>query len=84
MGRKGWLFADTIGGANASANLYSLVETAKANSIEPYRHLVALFERLPVAQTADDYEALLPWTIALLSASANPAAGRHRCISVVN
>ena len=68
VGRKGWLFADTVGGANASANLYSLVETAKANGIEPYRYLVALFKRLPLAQTADDYEALLPWNIALPSA----------------
>ena len=65
VGRKGWLFADTVGGANASANLYSLIETAKANGIEPYRYLVALFKRLPLAQTADDYEALLPWNIEL-------------------
>ncbi len=36
IGRKGWLFADTVAGANASANLYSLVETAKANGVEPY------------------------------------------------
>jgi transposase len=33
------LFADTVGGANASANLYSLIETAKANNVEPYRYL---------------------------------------------
>ena len=68
VGRRGWLFADTVGGANASANLYSLVETAKANGIEPYRYLVALFKKLPLAQTADDYEALLPWHIALSDA----------------
>ena len=54
-----------MGGANASANLYSLIETAKANRVEPYRYLLALFERLPLAQTADDYEALLPWNIKL-------------------
>ena len=65
VGRKGWLFADTVGGANASANLYSLIETAKANGVEPYRYLVALFKKLPMAQTADDYEALLPWNIDL-------------------
>lgn len=68
VGRKGWLFADTVGGANASANLYSLIETAKANNIEPYRYLVALFKQLPLAQTVDDYEALLPWNIALPAA----------------
>ena len=63
--RQSWLFADTVGGANASANLYSLIESAKANNVEPYRYLVALFKKLPMAQTADDYEALLPWNIAL-------------------
>lgn len=65
VGRRSWLFADTVGGANASANLYSLIETAKANNIEPYRYLVALFKQLPLAQTVDDYEALLPWNIEL-------------------
>ncbi|MDM0053742.1 transposase domain-containing protein [Variovorax sp. J22R115] len=65
VGRRSWLFADTVGGANASANLYSLIETAKANNVEPYRYLVALFKKLPLAQTVDDYEALLPWNIAL-------------------
>lgn len=65
VGRRSWLFADTVGGANASGNLYSLIETAKANDIEPYRYLVALFKKLPLAQTVDDYEALLPWNIAL-------------------
>ena len=64
VGRRSWLFADTVGGANASANLYSLIETAKANGVEPYRYLVALFKQLPLAQTADDYEALLPWRLA--------------------
>ena len=48
VGRRSWLFADTVGGANASAYLYSLIETAKANDIEPYRYLVALFKKLPL------------------------------------
>ena len=65
VGRRSWLFADTIGGANASANLYSLIETAKANGIEPYGYLVALFRKLPLAKTVDDYEVLLPWNIEL-------------------
>ena len=65
FGRRSWLFADTMGGANASANLYSLIETAKANNIEPYRYLAALFKKLPLRQTIDDYEALLPWNIEL-------------------
>jgi hypothetical protein len=65
VGRKGWLFSDTVDGANASANLYSLVQTCKANGIDPYRYLAALFTALPNAQSADDYEALMPWRIAL-------------------
>lgn len=52
-------FADA--GAKASANLYSPVEACKANAIDPYRYLTWLFKRLPLATTADDYEALLPW-----------------------
>ncbi|RQQ98084.1 IS66 family transposase, partial [Burkholderia stagnalis] len=56
-------FADTVAGAHASANLYSLVETCKANGIDPYRYLAWLFQRLPLAQTADDYAALLPWAM---------------------
>jgi transposase len=65
VGRKGWLFSDTVAGANASANLYSLVQTCKANGIDSYRYLHALFIALPNARTVDDYEALLPWRIAL-------------------
>ncbi|HUN77264.1 MAG TPA: transposase [Steroidobacteraceae bacterium] len=61
LGRKGWLFSDTVKGAVASANLYSLVETAKANGVEPHSYLSLLFARLPFARTVDDFEHLLPW-----------------------
>jgi transposase len=60
VGRKTWLFCNTVGGANASANLYSLIETCKANGVDTYRYLIAPFKALPQAQTAGDYEALLP------------------------
>ncbi len=60
VGRKNWLFADTVRGANASANLYSLVETAKANALEPYAYLRLVFTELPRAETLVDFEALLP------------------------
>jgi transposase len=63
IGRRGWLFSDTVDGANASANLYSLVETCKANGIDPYRYLAWLFKKLPLATTVDDYDALLPWNM---------------------
>jgi hypothetical protein len=54
VGRRGWLFSNTMAGAQASAHLYSLVETCKANQIEPYRYLLWLFKELPHASTADD------------------------------
>ena len=60
VGRKNWLFSDTVGGAQASANLYSLIETAKANGIEPYAYLRLVFTELPRATTLEDVEALLP------------------------
>ncbi len=63
LGRKGWLFSDTVHGAVASANLYSLVETAKANNVEPHAYLSRLFERLPHLTTVEDYEAMLPWNL---------------------
>jgi len=47
-------------GANASANLYSLIETAKANGIEPYAYLKRLFTELPQASRVEHIEALLP------------------------
>ncbi|MCP1121204.1 IS66 family transposase [Robbsia andropogonis] len=63
VGRRSWLFSDTVDGANASANLYTLVETCKANDIAPYRYLTWLFKKLPLSTTVDDYEALLPWNM---------------------
>ena len=63
IGRKGWLFSNTVKGAVASANLYSLVETSKANGIEPHAYLTHLFTRLPYAKTVEDFDALLPWNV---------------------
>ena len=64
MGRKAWLFSDTPAGAEASARLYSLIETAKACGLEPYAYLKRVFTELPKATTLADVEALLPWAIA--------------------
>ncbi len=61
VGRKAWLFSDTPAGAHASAIIYSLVETAKANGMEPYTWLRHALEHLPAAQTADEMDKLLPW-----------------------
>ena len=64
IGRRNWLFADTVAGANASANLYSLLQTCLANGIDGYRYLSALLVGLRKAKTVEDYEALLPWRLA--------------------
>jgi transposase len=63
VGRKSWLFCDTQAGAAASARLYSIVESAKANEVEPHAYLTYLFTNLPAASTADHFEALLPWNV---------------------
>lgn len=50
VGRRGWLFSDTVDGAHASANLYSLVEICKAHRIDPYRYFAWLFQNLTTGQ----------------------------------
>jgi len=61
--RKNWLFSDTVKGAKASAAFYSLIETAKANKLEPYHYLRYIFKELPKVKTVEQYEALLPWNV---------------------
>jgi len=60
LGRKNWLFSASVKGVKASANLYSLIETAKANGLEPYAYLRHVFTELPKAETVEAIEALLP------------------------
>ena len=60
VGRKNWLFSGSPRGAAASAALYSLVETAKANGLEPLQYLHFLFERLPSMTSDDERRGLLP------------------------
>src|SRR5512144_53060 len=64
IGRKNFLFAVSPAGARALANLYALVETAKANGLEPWRYLKQVFTALPVATTVAQVQALLPWNLA--------------------
>ena len=61
IGRKAWLFSDSPKGAKASAIHYSLIETAKANNLEPYSYLTQILKALPYADTVEKIEALLPW-----------------------
>jgi transposase len=69
IGRKNWVFSDTPKGATASAQIYSLVETAKANGQEPYAYLRHILERLPQVNSVEGYEALLPWNCSPAPAS---------------
>jgi transposase len=63
IGRSNWLFSDTPRGAHASAAIYSLVETAKANGLEPYHYFRYLFTHLPTANSEEDLEKLLPMNL---------------------
>ena len=58
VGRKNWLFFDQPGGAEAGAILYSLIETAKTNGLEPYKYFLYLFDKLPLPLKEDDEEKL--------------------------
>ena len=63
-GRKVWLFSKSQRGAHASAAWYSIVETAKANGLEPYRYLSWLFTELPrYQQQGLALDPLLPWNL---------------------
>jgi len=63
MGRKAWLFSNSPSGAHTSSRLFSLIETAKANDIEPLSYLLYIFDKLPTCCALEDYEALLPWRV---------------------
>ena len=63
VGRKNWLFADTPGGAEASAVCYGIIETAKANGIDPYQYLkyiFAVFKDAVIDTT--DIKDFMPWS----------------------
>ena len=63
IGRKNFLFSVTPKGAESSALFYSLIETAKANGLEPYRYLKYLFEEYPKTSSEEEIAALLPMNI---------------------
>ena len=69
IGRKNWLFADSVAGGYTNAVFYSLVRTAVANRLDPYEYLKAVFTRLPSMTKAEEVKQLLPWNINLSQAS---------------
>ena len=71
IGRKNWLFSNTPGGARASAVLYSVIETAKENGVDPFSYLVHVFRCAPNWNILNDPEALerlMPWNFTLPAA----------------
>lgn len=65
VGRKAWLFADSAQGAKASATCYSLLETAKANDLEPSAYINYVLAQIGAADSLEKLEALLPWNVPL-------------------
>lgn len=67
IGRKNWLFCNTPKGAHASAMIYSIIESAKENRLNPYAYLDHLFERLPNldSRSNEALDQLLPWNVKL-------------------
>jgi len=63
VGRKNWLFHGNDAGAEASCRVYSLIETAKMNGLEPWSYLNAALHRLPQVRLSGDWESLLPWNL---------------------
>ena len=63
LGRKNWLFSGSPDGAKSSCALYSLIETAKANGLNPQAYLLELFERAPLARSEADWQLFLPWNM---------------------
>ena len=63
IARKGFLFADSVGGAHALAMHFSILRSAIANKLEQYRYYVHILKNIPHCKTVEDYEKLLPWNI---------------------
>ena len=63
VGRKNWLFANTKAGATITCEMFSLIQTAIANDLDPYRYVVYLINELPEPTTLGfDYSKYLPWS----------------------
>ena len=63
LGRKNWMFNKSPDGAKSSCGMYTLIESAKQNGIEPLSYLRSLFKKAPFAVSPEDWENLLPWNI---------------------
>lgn len=74
VGRKNWLFCDTPKGADSSAVVYTLVETAKANDLDPYDYLLNVLSAMPYLgknPTPEELDRLMPWSTDILQSCQN-------------
>ena len=65
IGRKNWLFSDTVKGAKSSAIIYSLIETAKANGVEPFAYLTLILTGMHYMGrpfSNEELESFMPWS----------------------
>lgn len=79
VGRKNWLFSDTVKGAQSSAIVYTLVETAKANGLDPYAYLLRLLRELPYLgrnPSQCDLDMFMPWLPTIHAACACPVSSK--------
>jgi hypothetical protein len=63
MGRKNWVMSGSPAGAKSSCELYTLIETAKANGWNPTKYLTRVFEKAAAMRPSDDWGQLLPWNL---------------------
>jgi transposase len=63
VGRRAWLFSDSPEGAKASAAMFSLIESAKANDVESYAYLQYVIGHIAAADTDEALDALMPWNM---------------------
>lgn len=78
-GRKNWNFSQTVDGADASCFMYSAIESAKANGLNPLDYMEFLFTFGPIAKTEEDFEALLPWNADISRINDMQEARKNAC-----
>ena len=66
LGRKNWLFHGNEEAAEASCRIFTLIETAKVNGLEPYAYLNHVLQALPVVESQKNWHSLLPWNLSSL------------------
>ena len=64
IGRRNWVMSGSPEGAQSSCELFSLIETAKANKRNPYKYLKTVLERVTEMKNSNDWTQLLPWNLA--------------------